>query len=75
MLWCSGSQKDFRQNVHSFTFESPMPRAMHLLGRPYRAVFTVRDPRDLIIEVRTGDRHSRPADDPACPKLCEVARS
>jgi hypothetical protein len=51
MLWCSGSQKDFRQNVHSFTFESPMPRAMRLLGRSYRAVFTVRDPRDLIAEV------------------------
>ena len=50
MLWCSGSQKDFRQNVHSFTFESPMPRAMRLLGRPYRAVFVVRDPRDLIAE-------------------------
>jgi hypothetical protein len=27
-----------------------MPRAMSLLGRPYRAVFTVRDPRDLIAE-------------------------
>ena len=48
--WCSGDADDFRQNVHSFSFESPHPRAMHLLGRPYRAVFVVRDPRDLIAE-------------------------
>ena len=48
--WCSGSPKDFRQNVHAFSFESPMPRAMRLLGRSYRAVFVVRDPRDLIAE-------------------------
>ena len=48
--WCSGDAVDFRQNFHSFSFESPHPRAMHLLGRPYRAIFVVRDPRDLIAE-------------------------
>ena len=25
-------------NFHSFSFESPHPRAKHLLGRPYRAI-------------------------------------
>ena len=45
-----GDAVDFRQNFHSFSFESPHPRAMHLLGRPYRAIFVVRDPRDLIAE-------------------------
>lgn len=48
--WCSGDAVDFRQNFHSFSFESPHPRAMHLLGRSYRAIFVVRDPRDLIAE-------------------------
>ena len=48
--WCSGSEENFRQDVHSFTFESPMPRSMRLLGRDYRAVFVVRDPRDLVAQ-------------------------
>ena len=50
MRWCSGTAEDFRHDVHTFSFDRSTPRDMGLLGRPYRAVFIVRDPRDLIAE-------------------------
>ena len=48
MRWCSGTAEDFRHDVHTFSFDRSTPRDMGLLGRPYRAVFIVRDPRDLM---------------------------
>ena len=50
MRWCSGTVDDFRHDVHSFSFDRSTPRDMGLLGRAYRAVFVVRDPRDLVAE-------------------------
>ena len=50
MRWCSGTADDFRHDVHSFSFDRSTPRDMGLLGRAYRAVFVVRDPRDLVAE-------------------------
>ena len=45
-----GTVDDFRHDVHSFSFDRSTPRDMGLLGRAYRAVFVVRDPRDLVAE-------------------------
>ena len=50
VLWCAGTKDEYREEVDSFTFERATPDRMKLLGRPYRAVFVVRDPRDVVAE-------------------------